>query len=172
MEKILFKEEQHFSQSWLWLLILISFGVPAVVMIIFLVKETKSNSDEITAMGFSLLFLIATGTVISLLFLKMKLFIEITGNEVRFRYPPLISKWRSIRKEEIERFEVRKYRPVSEYGGWGIKKKRKSNVAYNVRGNIGLQLYLKNGKKILIGTQRRQAIDYAMDKMMNGENSG
>ncbi len=52
---------------------------------------------------------------------------------------------------------------VSGYG-WG-----KSGSAFNVKGNIGLQLYLKNGKKVLFGTQRPDALKRAMDKMMKEE---
>jgi hypothetical protein len=38
-----------------------------------------------------------------------------------------------------------------------------------VSGNIGLELVLKTGRKVLFGTQKSQAIKYAMEKMMNGE---
>lgn len=44
----------------------------------------------------------------------------------------------------------------------------KKGKAYNVSGNLGLTLYLVDGKKLLIGTRRLQAISYAMDNMMKG----
>jgi hypothetical protein len=69
---------------------------------------------------------------------------------------------------EIESFEVRTYRPVTEYGGWGIKGSSR-NKAYNISGNVGLQLKLKNGRRVLFGTQESQAVEYAMRKMMNSE---
>ena len=75
----------------------------------------------------------------------------------------------------IEKYEVRKYNAFREYGGYGIKGRkpgrrfRGKGYAYNISGNTGLQLYLKDGKKVLIGTQRGEAIKYAMDKMMKGE---
>jgi len=34
-------------------------------------------------------------------------------------------------------------------------------------GNIGLQLYFKDGKRLLIGTKRPDAIKRAMDKLMS-----
>jgi hypothetical protein len=34
--------------------------------------------------------------------------------------------------------------------------------AYNVKGNIGLQLGLKNGKKLLLGTQKGAEIEAAL----------
>ncbi len=45
-------------------------------------------------------------------------------------------------------------------------------MAYTIAGNIGLQLYMADGKKFLLGKQNKQAIEYAMKKMMKGENSG
>ena len=54
---------------------------------------------------------------------------------------------------EIENVYPREYSPVAEYGGWGIRY-GKSGSAYNMRGNRGIQLELKNGKEFLIGTQQ------------------
>jgi hypothetical protein len=34
---------------------------------------------------------------------------------------------------------------------------------------VGLQLYFVGGKKFLIGTQKKQALEYAMRKLMTGE---
>lgn len=173
MEKILFKEEQRFTQTWYWLLIAAAFLVPMVFLIIQLITEVKIKSGEVAELKFSLVLLILIGSVLGFLFWKMKLMVEITPLELRFKYPPFLPKWNHILKDEIDRFEVRKYKPITEYGGWGIKTRvRKRNIAYNVKGNIGLQLYLKNGRKILLGTQKKQAIEYAMGKMMQGENSG
>jgi hypothetical protein len=49
--------------------------------------------------------------------------------------------------------EVITYRPIIDYGGWGVRFGRKG-MAYNVSGNIGLLISRKNGKTILIGTQK------------------
>jgi hypothetical protein len=53
---------------------------------------------------------------------------------------------------EIARLYPRTYRPIAEYGGWGIRW-GKSGAAYNLGGTQGLQLELKNGKRFLIGSQ-------------------
>ncbi|MCB0473313.1 MAG: hypothetical protein KDC69_02350 [Flavobacteriaceae bacterium] len=60
---------------------------------------------------------------------------------------------------------IRKYNPVLEYGGWGVRLNyyRKRGRAFNVSGNIGLQLILKNGKKILIGTHK----EYEMKQVLS-----
>lgn len=173
MEKVLFKEEQRFTQTWYWFLIAAAFVVPMIFLVNQLIIEAKANSEEMAELEFSLILIVVIGAGLSFLFWRMKLIIEITQLELRFKYPPFLPKWKIIKKDEIEHFEVRKYKPIIEYGGWGIKTRvKKQNIAYNVKGNIGLQLYLKNGRKILLGTQKKQAIEYAMGKMMQGENSG
>jgi hypothetical protein len=38
-------------------------------------------------------------------------------------------------------------------------------MAYTISGNKGLQLYLKNGREVLLGTERPEAIAKAMKRM-------
>ncbi len=108
--------------------------------------------------------------VLTILFFKMHLETQIQADGIYFKYPPMISKKRFISKAEIANYEVRKYNPMREYGGHGIKKGRRikhTGKAFTVSGRYGLQLYLTNGQKILIGTQRKEALKHAMEKMMN-----
>jgi len=67
---------------------------------------------------------------------------------------------------------MRTFRAKREYGGYGIKWRRRSGRALIISGNTGLQLYFKNGKKLLIGTQQKQGIEYAMKKFMQIEKIG
>lgn len=168
MEKLLFKEEQRFKQTWLWITLVVSMWLPAFIVSYQLVNAWKSNSDDKLLLLFVFIFLLIVAFGFTWLFRKMKLLVEVRSDGVWFKFPPLLYKWKSIKTEEIEKFEVRKYKPIAEYGGWGIKTRWKSrSVAYNVSGNIGLQIYLKNGRKILLGTQKKHAIEFAMDKLMN-----
>jgi len=60
----------------------------------------------------------------------------------------------------VEAAEVRKYKPISEYGGWGLRYGFKGK-AYTVSGKTGLQLYMRAGKNILFGTSRPEELaDY------------
>ena len=133
-------------------------------------KPWGDHPGSTVSLIFVLVFDSTLMTGIILLIAKMKLIVEVRQDSIRYRYPPIIRKWRVISKAEVWNYKVRKYNPVAEYGGWGIKLNwNRRNKAYNVKGNVGLQLYLRNGKKLLIGTQRKQAIKFAMDKMMEGE---
>ncbi len=164
MEKNLYKEEQRFSQ-WMSVVLFVVFGLP----VMFLGNELalKINTSEYLPLSIVLSFLLILWGSGVYFWGKMKLVVAIVENGIRLKYPPLLRKWKLIGKNEIERLVVRKYNPLMEYGGWGIKRNRqKRSYAYNVKGNVGLQLFLKNGKKILIGTQKKQAIEYAMKKLM------
>jgi uncharacterized membrane protein len=167
MEKVLFKEEQGFRQLWVWLIMLVSFGLP-IVLVLAEIVEQGTQSDDTRTLYIVLVVLVVLALPFVGLFLKMKLTVEINENGLRFKFPPLKNKWNVIEKQEIVQYEVRQYKPISEYGGWGIKGNKK-NRAYNVNGNIGLQLELCNGRKVLLGTQKKQAIEHAMNKLMNKE---
>jgi hypothetical protein len=74
---------------------------------------------------------------------------------VRIHFFPVWKK--TIPLAEVVRWEARTYRPILEYGGWGIRYTLKG-WAYNVSGNQGVQLELANGQRILIGSQRAEEL--------------
>jgi len=173
MEKVLFKEEQRFNQWWIWLLLLATFAVAVSPLWYGLYMQLSTGepwgNDPTSngALAFSaVLVTILTGGLL-LLFITLRLQVEIREDGVHFRFLPVIRRWRTISKAEIERYEIGKYKPIAQYGGWGIRYGfRKYGRAYNVAGNIGMKLFLKNKKIILLGTQRSQALSYAMEKLM------
>jgi hypothetical protein len=60
---------------------------------------------------------------------------------------------------------VRKYNAIAEYGGWGWRLGLfGKGTAYNISGNEGLQLEFINGKKLLIGTQKLEALSGIVEK--------
>jgi hypothetical protein len=113
-----------------------------------------------------LLIVVIAITLLGLLMMKLEVWIDHEG--VHYRFFPVIFKTKLISKAEIKQYEIRKYKAILEYGGRGIRFGfgRKWGKGFIVSGDTGLQLYLTNGKKVLFGTQRSQAIIYAMDEMM------
>ncbi len=178
MEKKFFTEIQKFSPSFTGFFLLPVWGVVNIIFGIGLYKQLGQGQpwgdEPMSDMGL-IIVTIAVNIILigtSLLMLKIKMIVEIRETGLFYRYPPFIIKEKKISNEEIERFEVRQYKPIQEYGGWGVRQRthklQEKGIAYNVRGNIGLQLFLKNGDKILFGTQRKEAITSAMSKMMGG----
>ena len=171
MNKILFKEEQQFRQWW-WIVLILGATIPAMVMCIYALYQQTVRGIQVgdspctqwrADYSICLSMRNALGDITNLNLKSGLIRMEfITG------FFPLIFRNKLIAKEEIQRYEIRKYSPIIDYGGWGVRRGfgRKWQKAFNVSGNIGLQLYLTNGKKVLFGTQRSQAILYAMDEMM------
>jgi hypothetical protein len=100
-----------------------------------------------------LIFWLLFGIGLPAFFYYAGLITEVRHDGIYFRYFPLHCSFRRIAFDELKRYEVRTYRPIIEYGGWGIRYGPKGK-AYNVSGNRGLQLELISGKRLLIGSQQ------------------
>ena len=146
----IFKEEQRFTQTWLIVIIVISLIVPLAIIL----KEIdKLSTSEI---------IISIGTIIlasGLIFL-FKLTTRIDEKGIHYKFFPFHLKFKTVVWNDIENAYMRTYDAISEYGGWGIRGgalwyKAKSK-AINISGNIGIQLELKDGKKLLIGTNKKE----------------
>lgn len=81
---------------------------------------------------------------------------EIRADGIVVYCKPLRFLTRQIEWNAIDHSYARTYSPLVEYGGWGIRS-GKSGTAYTLRGKQGIQLELKDGRKILIGTQHSDA---------------
>jgi len=161
-EEIFFKESQRFGQKWLWAIILIPVGffVYGFIQQIFLGKPFGEHPAPD-------LVLILTGLLlVGILYMlaMTRLETEIRRAGLYYRYFPFHRRIHHLAWQEVAAFGVRQYRPIREYGGWGIRGlKCLGNMAYNVSGNMGLQLELKNGSRVLFGTQRPQELAQALD---------
>ncbi|MBE9601319.1 hypothetical protein [Pedobacter sp. MC2016-24] len=61
---------------------------------------------------------------------------------------------------------VRKYSPLTEYGGWGIRFGLfGQGNAFNVSGNEGLQLEFNDHTKLLIGTKKPAELTETLNKI-------
>ena len=149
-----FKEEQRFRQVWLMVLLGFSLLVPVGLIINEYIKDnTSMTTNEFLG---SLIGIIAS----VLLIFIFKLSTRIDEKGIHYQFFPFHFSMKTLLWSEITKAEVRTYDPIGEYGGWGLRysfNKKKSN-ALNVSGDIGIQLTLKNGKKLLIGTQKKEAV--------------
>jgi hypothetical protein len=178
MSKIFYTEVQRFNQLWLKLLMGAAWIASMVPFFIGIHEQMirgnpwgdRPMSDTGLIMT-AVSVLILMGVITFLLF-ESRLIIEVDDRGIHYRFPPFLLKNRLIHKEEIASFEVRKYNPLLDYGGWGVRVGFPGKgKAYNVSGNIGLQLHLLNGKTVLFGTCRPDAIRYAMERLMQGSSS-
>ncbi len=176
MNRIYFKEEQRFTQWWVWLLLVLATIITLVPLWYGVYTQRTTGvpwgnnpvSDEnLVIMAVVMTIFMA---VVILLYRMHKLELVVSDQDVSFRYLPFIRKWIRITPGDIKSWEVITYKPIGTYGGWGIKRRNKNDKAYTVSGNLGLRIYLVNGKAVLIGTQRKDALIHAMSKLA-GEGS-
>ena len=113
----------------------------------------------------SFVYLLGAG-IFCFVFYVMKLKTEVRNDGLHIHFYPLIK--RVIRFEEILRSDVRTYRPIREYGGWGVRSGLgKTGAAYNVSGNRGVQLALSNGKQLLVGSQKPEELAKAIQNVIH-----
>ena len=153
-----FKEEQKFTQWWLWLIL-----IPVGILPIFGIYKQLILGDKFGDKPMSdLELVIFTLFIFSLigLFFIMKLKTSIDKNGIQMSFFPFVRK--KVNWNEIKNIEVINYGFV---GGWGIRLWTKYGTVYNMKGNKGLAIELNNGKKFLIGTQKETELKKFMEKM-------
>lgn len=147
----LFMEEQNLDQGWLWLLM----GVVTLIIFVTLLMSGQG--------GWIMILLGAVLVSSMALLSSFRLLTKIDDEGVHYRLSPFLMKYKTVRWQDIDQVYVRRYSPFLEYGGWGIRYGKKG-WAYTAKGNQGIQLVFKNGKRILLGTQREEDISRVLSK--------
>lgn len=159
MSRILFSETHYFRQWWLLGLVLglngfILFGLVSQVFLGQVFGDKPMSNT-------GLVFVAILQTAFTLFILLQRLSVKIDEEGVHLRFWPYHMQWKLYRWENISSCEVKKYNPVSEYGGWGL-----CAGAYNVSGNMGLLLTFNDGRfSQMIGTKEPEKIKLVLEKL-------
>jgi hypothetical protein len=162
--KVLFTERQKFNQWWLWLIL---FGING--LFIFGIYKQVIGGQQFGAKPMSnegLLFTAGLIILLSFLFISMRLETQVTKEGVFVRFFPFHISPKHYPWENISKAFVRQYRPLSEYGGWGLRLGFfGKGKAFNISGDKGLQLEFSNHKKLLIGTNKPAELTAILGKI-------
>jgi len=150
LESLSFKESQKIRHVWIWL----ALGALSIASLLFFYDIYFYSFTETTSDYIINIFLPSIPFLIIILLLIIRLETEVNQSGIYYQYFPFHLKKRKIEWSEIERAYVRQYRPIKEYGGYGIRGITKKNRAYSVSGKFGLQILFKNKNRLLIGTQK------------------
>ena len=160
-----FKEEQRFKQTWLIVLLAVSI----LLSVVAITKEYVEENSKMTTNEFVLTLIGIAISVAFIFFFKLKTNIDEKG--IQYQFSPFHLKMKLIKWEEIKKAQVRTYDPISEYGGWGIKGgsfwNKEKGKCVNISGDIGIQVEFKNGKKLLIGTQKKEEAQHVLKTYKN-----
>lgn len=157
----IFKEEQKFNQ--LFVIVGLTMAIIITSIAAFQGWQEISEKNFIAKLGRISGVIIVLLVGVLFIFLKFKTRVDEIG--IHYQFSPFQFSFKTIPWSSISKCYIRKYEAISEYGGWGMKYSffKKRGKCYTSKGNIGLQLELKNGKKILFGTQLKDALQKTLD---------
>jgi len=146
---LLFYEKQQFRQWWLWLLL-------AVINIIVLYPLIlNSGTVEMPALAGETILLLVTFWL-----WRLALVTKIDRKGIYVKFESFHRDFKFYDWESIDYCEIKKYNPIMDYGGWGIR-----IGAYNVSGNTGLLIYFKDGTKLMLGTNKEDELFAALSQI-------
>jgi len=151
MKNIIFSETQRFRQKWISLLLMLLIMLFVYGIIRQTIFDIPFGDNPAPSWLLGIFLLIPTSLFI--VFQNSMLQVEVSEADITFLFRPFHKRAKKIHWSEIEKIYVRQYKPIREYGGWGLRMGSKGK-AYTTQGNMGLQIELKTGKQILLGTQK------------------
>jgi len=167
--ELLFEEKQKITQKWLIATVLLS---STVIILVFgygfyrqigLGLPFGNNPSSDSGLILISLLMLAIAIGIPWLLLGSYLEIKVYQDGIYFRYVPFIRKYRRINIHSIQSYAVRQYKPIKEFGGWGIRFGfKEKSVMYNISGNLAIELVLIDGKKIFLGTHKPEELKAAL----------
>lgn len=169
-KEVLFREVQHFRQLWIWIFVVL-LGILAwysfIQQIVSKIPFGSRPAPDLVVIGMWILF----GLVFPVMLYTAGLTTEVRRDGIHIRFIPFHRQFRTMPLEAIQSYQARTYRPLKEYGGWGIRYGA-GGKAYNVSGNRGVQLVLLSGRKILIGSQKTEELVLAIDRAKRSVREG
>jgi hypothetical protein len=155
-----FEEVQRFRQPWLWTLLMI-----VAITAAWRAWQALGGTPLVVAGRFvdpwgwigALAIVVAVGALLFAARLETR--VEDDALVVRF-FPfhlrPRRFEWRRIASAEAVR-----YRPIRDYGGWGVRW-GPAGRALNVRGDRGVRIVFTDGARLLVGSQRADELAEAI----------
>jgi hypothetical protein len=158
----MFRETQQFRQKWLWILIIIiAIGLAWPLITQF------SGGKTAQQMPLYVTILIAIIPIAMIIFMYvLKLDTEIMEDGIQFSFSPVVGK-KLLPWKEVDTVFIRKYNAIMEYGGWGIRNNmgKMKGRALSVSGDMGIQLIMKDGKRLLIGTRKPEEVQAVLTQL-------
>jgi hypothetical protein len=156
--RILFQEAQYFRSTWVWTSLIISSIFSIVLVSVLLLADQESDNNYwitlsivggINAINLTIFYLLGFEYIV-------------TETGIYYKWKPFHFKYKHIPKEWIIKFYYRKWDRMQ----WGYTKRKDWGSCHTINGNHGIQLELNNRKWMYIGTQKRQQLENALEKMI------
>ncbi len=163
-DEIKYEEIQNIKAVWIWIIVIITaVGVWTVFMAQIILKFDMGGKPIPTVPLF--FAWIVSGMFVPYALGSFKLIIQVRRKGIYVSFPPLRSSFVIISYQNIEKCYTREYDAKKEYGGTGIMK-GESGLSYSMSGKMGVQIELKDGRKILLGSQKPDELGKAIEEMV------
>lgn len=163
-----FREVQNFRQWWVHLLVLMTaaFMWYSAYSQFFLGKAIGTNPPSDTSM---LILWLTFGIIFPVFMYSLRLTVEVRNSGLYFQFYPFHISLKRTSFENIKSYEVRSYRPLRDYGGWGIRYGL-NGKAYTTHGTMGVMLEFSNGKRLMLGSQKPEELESALRLAIDSAN--
>lgn len=162
---VVYREVQRWSfGSRCLLLALCLLGAAGGVFsaVVILTQDPHQWASLLTAVVCGILVPVGIGFLIWVARLET----EVRQDGLYIRYVPFRRHFKRFQAEDLSEYHARTYRPILEYGGWGIRFGWKGR-AYNVSGNRGVQLVFRDGRRVLIGSSQPSELEAAIRSIVH-----
>lgn len=152
-----FHETQKFTQWWIWLMLGMVALIPLWGIVQQIILGHPLGDNPMSDLGL-VLFAVFTFAFIAF-FRSIALITEISPEGISMKFFPFMQK--QVSWEDVEQARIVHYRALSHGIGIGGS----YGTMYNIQGNTGLAIELKDGHKLLIGTQQEEEMESVLKQL-------
>jgi uncharacterized protein with PQ loop repeat len=158
-----FKSVQKCKQPFMWIIVIgiALFLWYSVYQQIILGNPIGNNPAPNLVL---IVIWLVIGIGFPLVLYSMKLIIKIDSENFSFRLFPLHFRMHSYRLANIETMEVVTYRPILDFGGWGIRWGRKGK-GYIISGKKGVKVHFRTGRPVYFSSDEPEEVVRAYEEM-------
>lgn len=152
-----YREVQRVVQVWIWAVVL---AVSALAWYWQVVSLSGGAGSAALPPAVMVVLWALLGVGLPVFTAAARMVVEVDRDGVLVRWLPLLR--RRIPFSEIAAHEPTRYRPLRDFLGWGVRWTPHGGTAYTMSGCLGVQLRLRSGKRVLIGSRDPEALDRAI----------
>jgi len=152
---VVFREEQYFD-----------WRVYTLIALVALATGLGLVRGRVWSLDVALGLLIGLALLMFVIVFLLHMTTEVSPTDLRVWFGWAPTSARIVPIGTVRSIEVVIYRPIADYGFWGIRAGRDGERAYTARGNRGVRLELTDGTKLLIGSQRPEALASVLERAL------
>ena len=153
--------ERTWAPPWVWVLLwgacLLGAGAAVYDAYQQTVPGAALGDEPLSTLG---LGLIAGGVLLFPILITaffLRLDVEVRADHLFVAFGPLHLIRKRVRFVDIEAVRGVTYRPLREFGGWGVRWRGKK-TAWTIRGNSAVRVTLRSGREVYVGSRRAQRL--------------